>query len=75
MASDWLAVILLVGMGLREMSLEGSSISEVRAALERVTVSEARTVADLALNAGAAVDVKVLLEERFGGLFGAPESR
>jgi len=75
MASDWLAVILLVGMGLRELSLEGSSISEVRAALERVTVSEARMVADLALNAGTADEVKELLEERFGGLFGAPESR
>jgi len=74
MASDWLAVILLVGMGLRELSLEGSSISEVRAALERVTVTEARLVADLTLGASTAAEVKAHLEEHFGGLFGAPES-
>jgi phosphotransferase system enzyme I (PtsI) len=74
MASDWLAVILLVGMGLRELSLEASSISEVRAALERITVDEARAVADLALSSHTAADVKALLEERFGGLLGAPES-
>jgi phosphotransferase system enzyme I (PtsI) len=74
MASDWLAVILLVGMGLRELSLEASSISEVRAALERVTVTEAREVADLALAAATAADVRMLLEERFGSILGAPES-
>jgi phosphotransferase system enzyme I (PtsI) len=67
-------VILLVGMGLRELSLEASSISEVRAALERVTVTEAREVADLALAAATAADVRMLLEERFGSILGAPES-
>jgi phosphotransferase system enzyme I (PtsI) len=74
MASDPLAVVLLVGMGLRELSLEASSISDVRAALERVTVAEARVAADLALECCTATDVRILLEERFAGIAGSPES-
>jgi phosphotransferase system enzyme I (PtsI) len=74
MASDALAVVLLVGMGLRELSLEASSISEVGAALERVTVSDARAAADLALGCSTATEVRLLLEERFGALTSAPDS-
>jgi phosphoenolpyruvate-protein phosphotransferase (PTS system enzyme I) len=74
MASDPLAVVLLVGMGLRELSLEGSSISDVRAVLERVTVSEARVAADLALECSTATEVRLLLEERFAAIVGSPES-
>jgi phosphotransferase system enzyme I (PtsI) len=74
MASDALAVVLLVGMGLRELSLEASSISDVRAALERVTVNDARAAAELALGCSTATEVRVLLEERFAAIAGAPES-
>jgi phosphoenolpyruvate-protein phosphotransferase (PTS system enzyme I) len=74
MASDALAVVLLIGMGLRELSLEASSISEVRAAIERVTVSEARAAADLALGCSTATEVRLLLEERFAAIAGAPDS-
>ncbi len=74
MASDALSAVLLIGMGLRELSMEASSIPEVRAALERITVAEAREVADLALACATASDVRALLDERFAGLPGAPES-
>jgi phosphoenolpyruvate-protein kinase (PTS system EI component) len=74
MASDPLAVVLLVGRGLRELSLEASSISDVRAALERVTVSDARVAADLALDCSTATEVRVLLEERFAALVSSPDS-
>lgn len=74
MASDALAVVLLVGMGLRELSLEASSISDVRAALERVTVADAKAAAELALDCATATEVRVLLEERFSAIAGGPES-
>jgi phosphotransferase system enzyme I (PtsI) len=74
MASDPLAVVLLVGMGLRELSLEASSISDVRAVLERVTVREARVAADLALECSTATEVRLLLEDRFASIVGSPES-
>ena len=45
MASDPLAACLLVGMGLRELSMEASSVPEVKAAIERISCQEARRVA------------------------------
>src|SRR3954468_9820868 len=45
MASDPLAAILLVGMGLRELSMEAAAIPEIREAIANVTVAEAEEVA------------------------------
>jgi phosphoenolpyruvate-protein phosphotransferase (PTS system enzyme I) len=74
MASDGLAAALLVGMGLRELSLEASSISEVRASIECVTVAEAREAAAAAFECGTAAEVRSVLEERLTHVLGAPES-
>jgi phosphoenolpyruvate-protein kinase (PTS system EI component) len=61
-------------MGLRELSLEASSLPDVRAALEAVTVEEAQSVAEAAFECSSAMEVKAVLEERLGHLPGAPES-
>ncbi len=45
MASDPLAAVLLVGMGLRELSMEASAIGEVKEAIARVTLAEAEGAA------------------------------
>jgi phosphotransferase system enzyme I (PtsI) len=45
MASDPLAAVLLVGMGLRQMSMEPGAIPVVKAALGRITVAEAEQAA------------------------------
>jgi phosphotransferase system enzyme I (PtsI) len=74
MASDPLAAVLLLGMGIRELSLEASSLSDVRAAIESVTISQAGEAALAALEVNTASEVRVLLEERFPSLPGAPES-
>ncbi|MDX2052010.1 MAG: phosphoenolpyruvate--protein phosphotransferase [Polyangiaceae bacterium] len=65
MASDPLAAILLVGMGLRELSMEASAIGTVKEALGRVTVSEAEAawVACAVLSEAEAVDTE--LAQRF----------
>jgi len=74
MASDPLAAVLLLGMGIRELSLEASSLSDVRAAIESITLAQAAEAAHAALDANTASEVRVLLEERFPNLPGGPES-
>jgi phosphoenolpyruvate-protein phosphotransferase (PTS system enzyme I) len=75
MASDPLAAVLLLGMGIRELSLEASSIPDVRAAIEAVTIAQAQGAAEEAMHGVTATAVRAALEERFPGLPGAPESR
>jgi phosphotransferase system enzyme I (PtsI) len=65
MASDPLSAVVLVGMGLRELSLEASSLPEVKEALSRVTLEEAEDVARLGLAAQTADEVETLVAERF----------
>ena len=44
MASDPLAAVLLVGMGIRELSMEAAAIPELREAIGRITVGEAEAM-------------------------------
>jgi phosphotransferase system enzyme I (PtsI) len=74
MASDPLAAVLLLGMGIRELSLEASSLSDVRAAIESVTLVQAGDAARAVMEVNTASEVRVLLEERFPALPGGPES-
>jgi phosphoenolpyruvate-protein phosphotransferase (PTS system enzyme I) len=66
MASDPLAAVLLVGMGLRELSLEASSIPDVRAGLECITVAEAEAAAEQAKECSTASEIEDLLRDSFG---------
>lgn len=66
MASDPLAAILLSGMGLRNLSMEASAIPEVKAALARVSITEAQDAADMAFEACTAQELERGLLERFG---------
>jgi len=65
MASDPLAAILLVGMGLRELSMEAAAIPEIREAIGSVTVSEAEEVARTCFGAESAGEIERILHERF----------
>ena len=65
MASDPLAAILLVGMGLRELSMEATAIPEVKEALSRVTLEEAKDAAATAFEASTAHEVQQALAARF----------
>lgn len=66
MASDPLAAVLLVGMGLRELSLEASSIPEVRAGLEAITIAEAEAAAERAEACATAAEVEDIFRDTFG---------
>lgn len=61
MASDPLAACLLVGLGLRELSMEAAAIPEIKEAVRRLTATEAAAIAELALACDSAEAVEELL--------------
>lgn len=65
MASDPLAAVLLVGLGVRELSMEAAAIPEIKEALRRVTTSDCERAAEAAL----ALDTAEAVEELIAGTF------
>jgi phosphotransferase system enzyme I (PtsI) len=65
MASDPLAAVLLVGLGIRELSMEAAAIPEIKEALHRVSLAEAVAVANEALLQESAEDVERTLAAAF----------
>ncbi|HMR05700.1 MAG TPA: phosphoenolpyruvate--protein phosphotransferase, partial [Polyangiaceae bacterium] len=62
MASDPLATVLLLGLGLRNLSMEAAAIPKVKAAIARVTLAEAEALALQALGLGTATEVEALAQ-------------
>ncbi|HEY4117670.1 MAG TPA: phosphoenolpyruvate--protein phosphotransferase [Byssovorax sp.] len=69
MASDPLAAVLLVGLGVRELSMETAAIPEIKEALVRVTQAEAQAVAAEALRMATAEDVETVVAAAFATRF------
>jgi phosphotransferase system enzyme I (PtsI) len=67
MASEPLAAALLVGMGLRELSMESSAIPGVKEALGRITVTEAESAARAAFRCVTAEEVVECINQAVGG--------
>ncbi len=65
MASDPLAVLLLVGMGIRDLSMEAAAIAEIKETLRRVTVEECEELANETLQLGTAAEVELAVAETF----------
>jgi phosphotransferase system enzyme I (PtsI) len=65
MGSDPLAAVLLVGLGINELSMEAAAIPEVKEALHRVALTEATAVAQDALLQETAEDVERTLAAAF----------
>ena len=68
MASDPMAALLLVGMGLREMSMEAAAVPEVREVLANVTLQQTEHAARDALAERTAAGVQAALTRHFGRL-------
>ncbi|HVY27261.1 MAG TPA: phosphoenolpyruvate--protein phosphotransferase [Polyangiaceae bacterium] len=68
MASDPMAALLLVGMGLREMSMEAAAVPEVREVLANVTLDEVERAAADAMAELTAAGVQAALTRHFGRL-------
>jgi len=65
MASDPLAAVLLVGLGMRDFSMEAAAIPEIKEALRRVSLVEAEAVAREALRFGTSDEVEHCVAEAF----------
>jgi phosphoenolpyruvate-protein phosphotransferase (PTS system enzyme I) len=65
MASDPLAAMLLLGLGLRELSMEAAAIPEIKEALRRVSVAECEAAALAALACDSAEEVEGLVARAF----------
>jgi phosphotransferase system enzyme I (PtsI) len=63
MAGDPLHTALLLGLGLREFSVAPRQMLEVKDAIRRTHLSEARKLARIALDLGSAAEVEALLNE------------
>jgi phosphotransferase system enzyme I (PtsI) len=66
MASDQLAAVLLLGLGLRELSMEASAIPAIREAIAEVTLAEAAQVSREVAQVLTSAEVERCLLERFG---------
>jgi phosphotransferase system enzyme I (PtsI) len=64
MAGDARYTELLLGLGLRELSVAPGEMLEVKNAIRNVTIAGARALAAEALEAGSVVEVEALLERR-----------
>jgi phosphotransferase system enzyme I (PtsI) len=65
MASDPLAAVLLVGLGVRELSMEAAAIPEIKEAIRRVTTVDCERAAEAALR----LDTAEAVEELIAGTF------
>ena len=63
MASDPAAAAVLVGLGLRQLSTETSSVLEVKAALARISREEARAVAERALECLTTTEAEQVVQQ------------
>ncbi|MBI6851434.1 phosphoenolpyruvate--protein phosphotransferase [Pseudomonas lijiangensis] len=62
LAADPLAVPVLVGLGVDELSVSARSIGEVKACVRELELSTAQKLAQQALTAGSAAEVRALVE-------------
>ncbi len=60
-ASDAMAVPVLVGLGVDELSVSVPAVGSIKAQLARLTMDEARKLADAVLHLGTAAEVRALL--------------
>ncbi|MGA2448998.1 MAG: phosphoenolpyruvate--protein phosphotransferase [Polyangiaceae bacterium] len=70
MASDPLAALVLVGLGVRQLSMEAAAIPEIKEALRRVLATDCERVTEAALTLDTAAAVEELIAGQFApGLY------
>jgi phosphotransferase system enzyme I (PtsI) len=65
MASDPFGAILLLGLGMREFSMEANSVPEIKETLHRVFLEEAEELARCVMDMDTAEDVQREVTGRF----------
>src|SRR4029077_14447089 len=65
MASNPIAAVLLLGMGIRDLSMEASAVAEVKEAIGRVTLAEAEAVVATTLHMVTAKEIERAVIDAF----------
>ena len=73
MAADPIATVLLVGMGLDELSTSPLAVPQVKKIIRSITLEEARNIADQVLNLTQVEEIKKALREDYKRRFGQEE--
>ncbi len=73
MAADPIATVLLVGMGIDELSTSPLAIPQVKKIIRSITLEEARNIADQVLNLTRVEEIKKTLMEYYKRKFGQEE--
>lgn len=68
MASEPLAAVLLLGLGLRDFSMEAAAIPEIKEAFRRVSLAQAEKAAAEVLACATAEEVKARMAAAFGAV-------
>lgn len=66
MAAELLALPVLLGIGVLELSVEPTAVPEIKEAVSRIALDEAREVAQQCLSLGTADEIEALVRARFG---------
>jgi phosphotransferase system enzyme I (PtsI) len=69
MASDPLAAALLLGLGMRDFSMEAAAIPKIKESFRRVTLAEAEAAAAEALSCATAEEVEACVAAAFAPMF------
>ncbi len=70
MASETLAIPLLIGLGIRELSMNINTIADNKALIRKLNSKECRKVSQECLSLATASEVRELLNTKFGHLIG-----
>ncbi|MEK7274467.1 MAG: putative PEP-binding protein, partial [Candidatus Desantisbacteria bacterium] len=70
MAGDPFFTVLLLGLGLDEFSMSGSSIAKIKKIIRAIRLDEAKTFAEKIMKMTSAADVQEVLEEKMMKRFG-----
>ena len=68
LASDPVAVPILIGLGIHELSVNTPAIPAIKARVRDLALQECRATAQEALAAGDAEQVRALVAQRHGGV-------
>jgi len=66
MAGDLLALPVVLGLGVHELSVEPAAVPEVKAALARIDASEASEIANRATELSTVDEIEALVRQKFG---------
>jgi phosphoenolpyruvate-protein kinase (PTS system EI component) len=72
MAADPLQALLLVGLGVRELSMSPSAIPAVKAAIRGLSLARAQAAARASLSLATAGEIEAMLRRELGEVLIAP---